>query len=384
MNEALRRLFNVPEQASSFARELDTLHFVVILTSIAGAFGVATAIAVFSSRPGGSKAGAARGTRPNTHGAFVFEVAAIAGLLAFFLGVWITGFRQYVHQSTPPIGSLDVYVIGKQWMWTFAYPNGTATNHDLYVPVHRPVRLLMLSRDVIHSFFVPSFRVKQDVVPGRITVAWFEAVREGVYDIFCTEYCGLSHSTMRGRVFALSPAAYEDMRGRQQSSSDGLGTKPLVSSAREPAPRASLAKYGEQVAARRGCLRCHTLDGTPHLGPTWAGLYGSRTPLAGGGFALADDAYLTESMMDPGARVHLGFEPLMPSYFGLLSAVETASLVELIHTVKDQIADTSEPLALPVPPRPKPVDPLPRAERAEPLSGRVPNALPAGFMEVSP
>src|SRR5262249_31321508 len=155
----------------------------------------------------------------------------------------------------------------------------------LYVPAGRPVKLIMTSRDVIHSFYVPDFRVKQDVVPGRYTTAWFEANAPGAYEILCAEYCGQGHSTMRCPVVALSPADYERWLGGAA-----------------PAQQRSLLRTGERVAADQGCLRCHTLDGTPHIGPTWAGLYGAVVPLEGGGEVKADEAYITESMMDPAVK----------------------------------------------------------------------------------
>jgi cytochrome c oxidase subunit II len=350
MNELLRVLFYLPEQASTVAREVDALHFFVILLTIGGAFLVGATIAIFAVRRRRHGAELPRTPRPGRRGVeWRVEVGAIALLLTLFLSIGVVGFRQYVAMSTPPEDTLDVYVVGKQWMWSFAYPDGTASNGDLFVPVGAPVRLLMTSRDVIHSFFVPQFRVKQDVVPGRMTIAWFEVVAPGTYDIFCAEYCGLSHSAMRGRVIALPAEEYDDWRSRR-------GTDPVARVPGQPLlgvevsePTSSLAVIGERVAADRGCLRCHTLDGTPHLGPTWAGLYGSEVPLVDGSVVVADDAYLTESMMDPAAKLHRGYEPIMPSYLGMLPAGETAAIVELIHALGDRAPTGGEPLAPPSP-----------------------------------
>ena len=329
MNELFRNLLVLPEQASTVAFGIDALHYVVIAVSLLGATGVAAAVVIllirFRRRPGYA---------PPRHGRRVpvwAEVAAIAGLLAMFLVFWIVGFRQFVHLQQPPAGAMDVYVVGKQWMWTFAYPDGTSSLRDLYVPVGRPVRLIMTSRDVIHSFFVPQFRIKQDVLPGRSTFAWFEAVRPGAYDIFCAEYCGTEHSMMRGRVIALDEADWARWTERRSA-----GT-------------VELASAGARLAAERGCLRCHTVDGTPHLGPTWAGVYGSSIELSTGGRVRADEAYLTESMMDPERKLRRGYAPIMPSYLGLLDAGEVAALVEYIK-------------ALPADPRagsPPPTGPMP-------------------------
>jgi cytochrome c oxidase subunit 2 len=242
------------------------------------------------------------------------EVSLIGGLLVTFLVFWVIGFRQFVHLRTPPRNAMDVYVVGKQWMWTFAYPDGNATNSELVVPVGRPVRLVMTSRDVIHSFFIPAFRVKQDVLPSRVTTLWFEATQTGEFDIFCTEYCGTEHSMMRGRVRVLDEGAYARW-------------------AQDRARGPDLAAYGERVAAERGCLRCHTVDGTPHLGPTWAGVYDSVVTMANGSRLRADEAYLTESMMDPARHVRSGFAAIMPSYLGLLDAGEVAALVHYIRSL---------------------------------------------------
>jgi cytochrome c oxidase subunit II len=334
MNELFRRLLNLPPQASTMARDIDTLHYLVISTSVIGAIAVASATAWFLWRYRASRT--AEGARSHTkHVPFSLELAVVGGLLGLFLLFWLVGYRQFVTLRTAPRGAMDVYVVAKQWMWSFAYSDGSASNGDLYVPVGRPVRLLMTSRDVIHSFWVPPFRVKQDVVPGRMTFTWFEARRPGTYDILCAEYCGAYHSRMRGRVIALAPDDYESWQDGQWRAPD-------------------LAASGERVAAERGCLRCHTVDGTAHLGPSWVGLYGSQIPLVDGRTALVDDAYLTESMMDPVAKVHRGFAPIMPSYLGLLSAGETAALVEYIHSLAARVPSPREQAPPPVPVEVKP------------------------------
>jgi cytochrome c oxidase subunit 2 len=350
VNELFRRLLFLPEQASSLAREIDWLHFTVISTSCAGLVLVVGLIAYFAWRgPSGPRHGEKRVS-------MALEAFLIAGLLGMFLFFWLLGSRQYLKLATPPRDVLDVHVIGKQWMWSFSYADGTATNDDLYVPVGRPVRLTLSSRDVIHSFFVPAFRIKQDAVPGRSTVSWFEAVRPGVYQVFCAEYCGLSHSHMRSRVIALSPADYERWRRERRPVPLPADEGEALTSGRV-SRTADLASIGEKVAARRGCLRCHTLDGTPHLGPSFAGLYRSSVPLEGGGLVLADESYLTRSMMDPAEQVHRGFAPIMPSYQGFLGAGEAAALVELIRSL-----ESARPHGTPLPMPSQAAVVLPRQE----------------------
>jgi cytochrome c oxidase subunit 2 len=351
VSELVRWLLHLPEAASSFASGIDTLHAIIIGITLAGAVGMTGLTVAFVIRHdenGGSRGTAPRGVPRR------LEYGVIAGLLVMFLGFWVVGYRQYVAMATPPDDTFDVYVIGKQWMWSFAYADGGASNHDLYVPRGKPVRLLLTSRDVIHSFFVPAMRIKQDAVPGRMTVAWFEAIREGEYEVLCAEFCGLSHSRMRGRVVVLSPERYEALRRAQYDPPGGeqLGRGLMVESNRSATSSAraqltSMSERGRDVAAERGCLRCHTLDGTPHLGPSWAGLYMSNIPLDDGQTVVADPAYLTRAMMDPTAEVHAGYSAIMPSYAGLLDAPEVAALVELMRRLRDVAPADGPPVPLP-------------------------------------
>ena len=191
MNELLRRLLFLPPQRSTVAAEIDGLHFLVITITMVGATVVALAggYFLFKYRRRAEMAG-----KPNpgatSRPALRVEIVVLVLLGALFLWLWLIGYRQYMRLSIPPEDALDVYVMGKQWMWKFAYPHGAASVTDLYVPAGRPVRLTMTSRDVLHSFFVPDFRIKHDVVPGRYTTVWFQATEPGTYQILCTEYCG--------------------------------------------------------------------------------------------------------------------------------------------------------------------------------------------------
>jgi cytochrome c oxidase subunit 2 len=338
VNEFLRTILFLPEQRSTLAQDIDWLHYFVILTTMAGSVAVAVITMYFLIR---YRQGAvvarevSTDERSSLHRAGMplwVEGAIIVGLLGLFVMWWVLGFRQFVQIRTAPRDSIEVYVTAKKWMWIFSYPSGESSNATLYVPVGRPVKLIMTSRDVIHSLYVPAFRLKHDVVPGRMTTMWFEATTPGVYPILCTEYCGTEHSTMRGNVIALPQAEY---RAHLQ------GLPLLEAPAQVPvAPgqagdTLTLAEMGEHVANRHGCLRCHTVDGTPHVGPTWARAFGSTITLQDGRSALVDEAYLTESMMDPLARLHRGYEPVMPSYQGLLTAAETGALVEYIRSLRD-------------------------------------------------
>lgn len=329
LDDLLRRLLMLPEQASTWSLKVDHLHFFVITTTAIASFGVGTtALLLFVKYR-------RRGEGPTSRvKASLRTEAAIIGIPLFFFLLWFwIGFRDYMTLANPPADAIDVYVSAKQWMWQFSYPGGPNSINELKVPADRPVRLLLTSRDVIHSFYVPAFRLKQDAVPGRYTQTWFKAIREGKFDIFCAEYCGLEHSRMRGTVDVLSPSAWdawmdEQTRGISKRQDSGPGPDEIQPVA------GNLAREGKRVAADQGCLRCHTTDGTPHIGPTWLDLYHRKEPLAGGGSVIADEAYLTESMMDPMAKIVAGYKPVMPTYQGRLTGPEAAAILEFIKTLR--------------------------------------------------
>jgi cytochrome c oxidase subunit 2 len=336
-NDLVRRMLNLPIQASSYAADVDHLHFFVIGVTMAGAMAVLAVAIYFSVKY--RRRGNGYPLTPRVQGGPMLETAFISGILCLFIFIWIIGFRQYRRIEEPPDGTLDVYVEAKQWMWKFSYPGGPGSVGVLYVPVHRAVKLIMSSRDVIHSFYVPAFRMKQDVVPGRYTLAWFEAVEKGTFRIECAEYCGTRHAEMLGDVVVMDEADFNRWLSNPDGpvaemlpnpgNEDELGARPAFGRDR----REALVSYGEHVAAEHGCLRCHSIDGTPYIGPTWTGLYGTTRTLSNGPPVLADEAYLTESMMDPMVKIVAGYQPVMPSYQGQLEPAETAALVEFIKTL---------------------------------------------------
>jgi cytochrome c oxidase subunit 2 len=320
MNEALRWILNLPPQASTVARGIDYLHYSVILVTFAGVTVVALAAISFVVKYRRRD----EGPTPRVVASGKLEATLITGLLALFLFWWEIGFTQYRMLQTAPADAMPVYVTAKQWMWKFAYPSGPTSTDVLVVPAGTPVKLIMTSRDVIHSFYVSAFRIKQDVVPGRATTAWFQADAPGTYDILCTQYCGARHSLMRGQVVVLPPADFG--RWLTAAEPDHYAAK---------GNGAGLAARGREVAAAHGCLRCHTLDGSPSIGPTWVGSFGRRRDLQGGGSVIVDEAYLTESMMDPRAKIAAGFPPVMPTFEGALAPADVAAIVELIRSLRD-------------------------------------------------
>ncbi|HET9626922.1 MAG TPA: cytochrome c oxidase subunit II [Kofleriaceae bacterium] len=365
MNEFLRRLLHLPNQSSSIARDIDALHYSVILMTMAGVTlaAVITAIFLFRYR----RRNAAIPLTKKIAAPVWLELLVIGGLLGLFGMWWVIGFSQYRTMQTPPADAMPVYVTAKQWMWKFSYPSGPTSADELVVPVGKPVKLIMTSRDVIHSFYVPEFRIKQDVVPGRAVTAWFQAIAPGTYEVLCTQYCGARHSFMRAQVIALAaddyarwldaaraPLALPGAKGDGQATAfrDPHANSLVASTAdaedvRGPDSRGqptTLAERGHRIAAERGCLRCHTVDGTPYIGPTWARAFGRRRATADGGEVVVDEAYLTQSMMDPRAVIAAGFAPVMPSYQGALSPDEASAIVEYIRALADA------PPARPVPP----------------------------------
>lgn len=311
MNDLLTQLLGLPPEASTYARDVDTLHFVVISTTILGAVFVFVLALYYLVR---YRRKTPLQTTPRVVTSTLTEVLIVGGILALFLAFWVVGATQYNRMLTPPNDAISVYVTGKQWMWKFSYPGGKNSMDTLYVPVNHPIKLVMTSRDVIHSFYVPAFRMKHDVVPGRYYVAWFEANTPGTYDIDCAELCGVGHSRMLGKVNVLTAEQYARWL--------------------EGAPHGDLVSAGRDVALRRSCTSCHSLDGQPYIGPSWVGLYGSEVKMTDGRVLRADEEYLTRSMMDPQVDVVAGYRPIMPSYRGILAEPEVAALVELIQSLR--------------------------------------------------
>lgn len=363
MNEFLRWILYLPEQATTLAKEIDQLHYWVIGSTMGGATLVAIAALWWAFR---YRAKAPDELTPQVQGGLALELSFIGGLAALFLLFWVVGFNQYLRIRIPPKDGQVIYVTGKQWMWKFAYPEGKQTIATLVVPARERINLIMTSRDVIHSFYVPAFRIKQDVLPGRYETMWFEAKRPGLYKIFCAEYCGTGHSQMWGDVVVLDAEAYQ--LWLEGEPLENLIVYPpgearrVISTGRDAKvpdyPRAiaeqgyprSMADRGLEVAAEKGCLSCHTLDGQPHLGPTWRGLWYRQVQLVTGERVVADEAYLTRSMMDPGFQVVVGFGNIMPSYQGLLEPGEVGAILELIRTLADPLPDPDrypEPLVDP-------------------------------------
>ncbi|MBI2833009.1 MAG: cytochrome c oxidase subunit II [Acidobacteria bacterium] len=299
-----------PQRASTMAGRVDALYFFLIAVSAFFSLLIAGLIISFAirfRRRHDSEVGAP------IHGSMALELVWTVIPLAIVLVMFVWGARVFYAMSRPPAGALEVYVTGKQWMWKFQHLDGQREINELHVPVRRPVRLTMGSEDVIHSFFVPAFRVKADVVPGRVTTLWFEAIAPGRYHLFCAEYCGTKHSGMTGWVVAMEPSDY------QAWLSGG-------------AAEGSLAAAGERLFQSLACNTCHRPD-TQGRGPVLDGLFGKQVLMANGQTIVADENYIRESIMQPSVKVVGGFQPLMPTFQGLVTEEGVLQLIAYIKSL---------------------------------------------------
>lgn len=298
----MTRLF--PVAASTLAERTDTLFFGLLVFSILIVLLVTTLVVVFAVRyRRGSPA-----PRPPLSRLVrrEFEIGWTSAILflALFFAWWASATQLSV--LPPPADALEVHVIAKQWMWKVEHPSGAREIDELHLPVDEPVRLAMTSQDVIHSFYVPAFRIKQDVLPGRYTQTWFKPNRTGVYHLFCAEFCGTDHSGMLGRVVVVRPEDYAAWSRAQPQGDD-------------------LAREGEALFRSLGCTGCHS-PGSRVRAPDLAGLYGRTVNLSDGRSVVADDAYIRDSILEPRRDVVAGFDPVMPSFAGQL---DDAALLRL-------------------------------------------------------
>jgi cytochrome c oxidase subunit 2 len=302
-------------EASTLAGRMDGLLLALTILSALVVGGIAFLVVLFSVRyRRGTQASRTAGPAPVRSAAL--EALWIGVPLVVFLAVFYWAARLYADLRTPPADALTINVIAKQWMWKVQHPGGQREINELHVPAGAPVRLLMTSRDVIHSFFVPAFRVKQDVLPGRYTDLWFEATRPGSYQLFCAEFCGTNHSRMGGSVIVMTAEDY----GRWLADNPGPG---------------SLAAAGERLFRSRGCSGCHGHSATVHA-PKLAGIYGRRVPLADSTFVTVDEQYIRDSILLPAKQVAAGYTPIMPSFQDQLDEGQILQLTAYIRSLGNQ------------------------------------------------
>jgi cytochrome c oxidase subunit 2 len=318
MMEATFRFF--PDQASTFAPSVDTVY--IFLLSLSAFFTVLIFLAIVYLALYYRRS-AKRNRSRHVGGKFwILEAVWIAVPLAMTMIIFVWGAELFFEQRVMPQGAIELNVLGKQWMWKIQHPQGRSEINELHVPLGRPVLLRMISEDVIHSFYIPAFRVKMDVLPDRYHSLWFEATKPGVYHLFCAEYCGTEHSAMRGRVYVMPPADYAVwLAGGEQ--------QPPVTA-------------GEELFTRFRCDTCHFQGDQPRC-PSLANLFGQQVRLADGQVVSADEQYLRESIVDPAARVVAGYQPIMPTFEGQLSEEQIFQLIEYIKSLSVKPEETGQP-----------------------------------------
>ena len=313
-----------PEQASTMAGRVDALYFYLLAVSVFFATLIALLVIVFAIRyRRRSESDLPRGIE----GSLKLEIAWTVIPLAIAMSFFFWGAKIFFAMHRVPNDAIEVNVIGKQWMWKIQHADGQREINELHVPTGRPVRLTMTSEDVIHDFFVPAFRMKQDVVPGKYTTTWFEASKPGRYRIFCAQYCGTKHSAMIGWVHAMEPGDFQAWLAGGAASE-------------------SLASAGGKLFQRHACNTCHRPDSMAR-GPNLEGLFGKPVQLADGRTVVADESYLRESILTPNAKTVAGFQPIMPTFQGLVSEEELLQLVAYVKSLSKPAAAPQSSQALP-------------------------------------
>ena len=304
----------LPEQASTYAAHVDPIFW--FLTIFVGAFAIGLSLVLvvlglkYKQVPGSG-----RKTVRVHNMAAELGYAAVVGVIAVAIFFW--GAHVYTEYAYAPDNTLDINAIGKQWMWKMQHPNGMREVNELHIPVNRPVKLTMTSQDVIHDFYLPAFRVKQDVLPARYTTLWFEATKEGSYPLFCAEYCGTEHSSMVGTVHVLKAEDYQEWL------SGGAALTP--------------AAAGEALFNQMGCVTCHA-SGDASRGPILNGIFGKEATVKVGGkteTVTVDEEYLRESIISPALKVVDGYSPLMPAFKSQLSDEDVVNLIAYIKSLSD-------------------------------------------------
>jgi cytochrome c oxidase subunit 2 len=302
--------FWMPPQVSTVAQDVDWLFNFILAISVFFFLLIVVLMVVFVLR---YRRREGEGAQPSPSHNLPLELTWTAIPIVLVVVIFVFGFRGYLDMATPPANAYQVLVEGQKWNWSFTYPNGYV-DANLHVPVDRPVQLVMSSADVIHSLYVPAFRIKMDVVPGRYSKAWFEATEPGEYDLFCAEYCGTSHSDMLAHVIVHPPGDFEKWL---EQASNFLETMSPVDA-------------GRKLFQVRGCQQCHSMDGSAKTGPTLLGVFGRVESTSVGGTVTADENYIRQSILEPNAVVVAGYEPVMPTYQGRLTDQEIAAIIEYL------------------------------------------------------
>jgi cytochrome c oxidase subunit 2 len=299
-----------PATASGYASQIDVLFGALLIVGALTAGLVFFLMLFFANKYRHGSNADRSGTTKKT---WRFEVSWTAATLLIFVGLAVWGADIYLHLYNPPANAVQIFVVGKQWMWKAQHPGGQREINELHVPVGQPIRLVLASQDVIHSFFIPALRIKQDVVPGRYETMWFRADKVGRYHLFCAEYCGTDHAHMGGWITVMNPRDF----GRWLRAQGGEET---------------LAAQGKDLFRRYGCSGCHEPGGTVRA-PRLEGVFGSPVPLSDGSVVIADERYVRDSILDPKAQVAASYAPVMPTFAGQVGEDDLAKLVAYIESI---------------------------------------------------
>jgi cytochrome c oxidase subunit II len=307
--------FWMPNQASTLSGSIDNLFNLLVWVSVISSAGILAAMVYFCAKYR-AKSRSDRAQSQVDHNT-TLEITWSVAPLVILVAVFVWGFKDYVNLRTSPKEAYEIHAQGQKWNWTFTYPNGYVDG-TLHVPVEKNVRILISSADVLHSLFIPEFRVKMDAVPGRYTSLWFNATKPGTFPIYCTEYCGTSHSDMLSQIVVHDQKGFDTWLGEAVKKMDDM---PPV-------------ELGKKIFSQRGCATCHSTDGSPKIGPTFKGLWGKSESIVGGSSVQVDENYIRESLFEPQAKIVQGFAPAMPTFKGQLSDKQVTGLIEYIKTLK--------------------------------------------------
>lgn len=332
------------EAASTTAQQVDIFFYTLCAVCGTVGVGVAATLIVFAFR---YRRRAEDETTPRITGNNRLEWFWTIAPMFVFIGMFLWGAKIYTSVAEPPPDAPEIFVIGKQWMWKIQHPDGQREINELHIPVGRPVKLTLTSEDVIHDFFVPAFRTKVDVIPGRYVHIWYHPTKTGTFHLFCSQYCGTSHANMVGKAIVMERDEYRKWLGSQKATG-------------------SLADQGRQLFLKFQCITCHSADSEARA-PVLEGLYGRNVHLKNGRRVVADEAYLRESILYPEEKIVQGWEPLMPTFKGQVSEEDLIKLLSFIKTLEPghtpvRNEEATPPLDGPkVPPggNPKPPDVVP-------------------------
>jgi cytochrome c oxidase subunit 2 len=301
----------VPDSASTFSWQVDALYFYLSGVTLFFALLISSVLIFFVIRYRRRTPYEIPRPIAGSH-----KLETVWTIIPFIIAMTMFGWgaRVYFTQYKAPADAIEVYVVGKQWMWKLQHATGQREINQLHVPVGRKIKLIMTSEDVIHDFFVPAFRTKADVVPGKYTTLWFEATKPGTYHLFCAEYCGMNHSGMTGSVIVMEPREFDNWL----SGNTGTSTP---------------AAAGQQLFQSLGCSSCHGVNGEGGRGPVLQGAFGKETDLQDGGKVKVDEAYVRESIINPQAKLVKGFGPIMPTFQGQISEDQLVQLVAFIKSL---------------------------------------------------